>query len=477
MFPALLAAALLAPASPPAAPARTATVMATFFARNTTRVESWRFFEPNAGGGDPHYTFIANRLLFGARHTGRRWEFQGAGQYVQFGNLPDRALGPGPLGTGGAYYDASQDTASRQLYLKYLNVKLKDLAPGLDLQAGRFGYTSGAEAFSGQPKIESVKRQRVDSRLIGEFEWSIYQRSFDGVRGDWRRGQYHLTGAWLRPTQGGFEEDANVHVPEVNVFLGALSAKPGAWLPHTDAQVFVYHYDDERDVGARPDNSGLSARRIEVAVTTFGGAAVSSWRAGGGEIDTLLWTAVQTGGWYGQEHGGWSLAAELGYQWTAARWKPWLRGGLNSSSGDDDPGDSSHGTFFQMLPTARRYSLSTVYTQMNLRDLFAQMMLRPSPALSVRLDLHRLALLDAADRWYFGSGITQRRGTGFGFGTRSSGGVNDFGTAFEGAADYVINPHWSVNGYAGWIRGGDVVRALFADSTLSFAYVENVLSW
>jgi hypothetical protein len=82
------------------------------------------------------------------RHASPRWEAQAAGQYVQFGNLPERAFGTGPLGTGGAYYDASHDTASRQLYLKYLNLKLKDVVTGLDLQAGRLGYTSGAEMFS-----------------------------------------------------------------------------------------------------------------------------------------------------------------------------------------------------------------------------------------------------------------------------------------------------------------------------------------
>ncbi len=474
MYSALLAAALFAtpPQTPPAA--QSPAVPATFFARNTTRVESWRFFEPRPGGGDPRYAFIANRLLFGARHTGRRWHFQGAGQYVQFGHLPQRAFGPGPLGTGGAYYDASRDAASRQLYLKYLNATIKGLAPGLDIQAGRFGYASGAEAFSGVPKIEAVKRQRVDSRLIGEFEWSIYQRSFDGVRTDWRRGRYQLTGAWFRPTQGGFEEDANVHVREVNVAVAALTAKPGRWLPHTESQVFVYHYDDNRPVPARPDNSRMPAAAVDVAVTTAGGTLVTAWPSG---FDTLLWAAAQTGDWYGQNHRAWSLAAEAGYQWNDATWKPWVRAGINASSGDGAPGDAGHRTFFQMLPTARKYSLSTVYTQMNLRDLFLQALLRPSAALSIRADLHRLDLMQRADRWYFGSGITQRTGAGFGFGTRASTNEQAFGTVLEGAAEYTFNPNWSLNGYAGWIRGAGVVQRLFAARNLTFFYIENLLQF
>ena len=34
--------------------------------------------------------------------------------------------------------------------------------------------------------------------------------------------------------------------------------------------------------------------------------------------------------------------------------------------------DDRHGTFFQMLPSSRKYALSSVYAQMNLRDAFVQ---------------------------------------------------------------------------------------------------------
>jgi hypothetical protein len=449
----------------------------TLFARNMTRLESWRFFEPRAGGGDPHSTFIGNRLLFGIRHSTPRWEAHAAGQYVQFGGLPERAVGPGPLGTGAAYFDASADTSSRGVYLKTLNLTLKSLTPGLDLQLGRFGYASGAEAPSGQPKIEAVKRQRVDSRLIGEFEWSLYQRSFDGVRADWRGRGLQLTAAAFRPTQGGFEEDAGRHIPELNVILGALSAGPGRWLPRTDTQLFVYHYRDRRDVQSRPDNSGLTAARADIGVTTFGGTLVAAVPAGAGQIDALAWGAGQTGDWYREDHRAWTLALEGGYQWTAVRWNPWVRGGISLASGDDDPADGSHRTFFQMLPTARKYALSTVYTQMNLRDTFAQVLLRPRPALAVRVDVHQLDLMDTADRWYFGSGVTQRRGAGFGYGTRLSNGATRLGRIVEGALDCTITRHWSVNAYGGIMRGGAVVTGLFAGERLTFAYVENVLQF
>src|SRR6187549_4247501 len=98
----------------------------TWNVRNTTRMESWSFFEPVPGpsAGDPDYTFVANRLFASGRHARRSWEISGAFQYVQFGGLPDDAIGPGPLGTGALYWDHSHDTTSSQVYLKSLQLRL-----------------------------------------------------------------------------------------------------------------------------------------------------------------------------------------------------------------------------------------------------------------------------------------------------------------------------------------------------------------
>jgi hypothetical protein len=130
-----------------------------------------------------------------------------------------------------------------------------------------------------------------------------------------------------------------------------------------------------------------------------------------------------------------------------------------------------------MLPTVRKYSLSATYSTMNLDDKFLQVIARPSTRVTLRGDLHWLDLAEAADLWYVGSGATQRSGTIFGYAGRRSGGAESFGTVLEGSADWTISPRWSVNGYLGWIRGGDVVRATFAGDRLTFAYLENVFQF
>ena len=56
------------------------------------------------------------------------------------------------------------------------------------LTFGRMAYTSGAEgerpATAGS-RLAAVRRLAIDGRLIGTFDWSYYQRRFDGARVEW----------------------------------------------------------------------------------------------------------------------------------------------------------------------------------------------------------------------------------------------------------------------------------------------------
>jgi hypothetical protein len=467
------------PSSPPASAAAGTTGQAlTPFVRNWTRVESWSFFEPRPGGGDPEYTFVANRLLAGLRHTGRRHELVGALQYVQFAGLPERAIGPGALGTGALYFDHNRRTDSRQVFLKALNLQIRQIAGHVDVRIGRMPYASGAEVTSGDAGIEAVKRMRLDSRLVGEFEWSLYQRAFDGIRADWDdRRQLHGTLVAFWPTQGGFDERAGRSLRDVRVVGGVLDLRPSPRFRRTQAQIFAWDYRDSRPVTGRPDNARRPVGAADVGVQTFGASLVGAYPGATGRADVLAWLAVQTGDWYESRHRASAFALEAGHQWPAVPGRPWLRAGWNRASGDADADDAEHGTFFPMLPTGRKYSLSASYAAMNLDDVFGQLIVRPGPGVVVRADVHRLRLVERADLWYAGSGATRRAGTVFGYAGRVSGGGRSLGVAWEASADWALSPRWSINGYAGVIRGGDVVRATFAGDRLRFAYVENVIQF
>jgi hypothetical protein len=465
--------------SQPAAPAPPAVQP---FIRNWTRVEMWRYFEPPPPTptfvpGDPDSAHLANRLLAGVRLRRGVLDATFALQYVQFGWLPTDAIGPGALGTGALYFDHSGERASRQLYLKTASVAFRKLGGAWDVQVGRMPYASGAERASGVPKIEAVKRQRVDSRLVGEFEWSLYQRAFDGVRVDWAAKSFQATGLAVLPTQGGFEDAAGLPIDDVAVFSGVLTSAVGAVVPRSEVQVFAHRYADDRAVSARPDNTGRQSTAVDVGITTLGAHLVAARPAGPGEVDVLLWTAGQFGGWYEQDHRAAGVVAEAGYQWARARWAPWVRGGYTWLSGDGDGADGTHGTFFPMLPTGRRYSQSTLYSLANLRDGFVQVFLRPRPAIGLRLDAHWLALADRADGWYAGSGATQESGRIFGYTLRTSGGAARLMDVVEGSVDYRLNAHWSLNGYLAVASRGPAVRATFTDGPAVFGYLESVIQF
>jgi hypothetical protein len=147
------------------------------------------------------------------------------------------------------------------------------------------------------------------------------------------------------------------------------------------------------------------------------------------------------------------------------------------ASGDGDPADDKHTTFFQMLPSSRNYALSSAYTQMNLRDAFVQVLLEPGRRVKTRVETHRLDLARGADRWYYGSGATASNGRFFGFSGRASSGETSLGTVLEGTVDVAIRRYWSVNAYVGTMWGGRVVRGLFENDRQGSWYVENVLAW
>ena len=438
----------------------------------------WHFFEPPPGSGNSDYAFVANRLFGGVQHTARAYDATAALQYVHFGGLPADAVGPGPLGTGAVYYAHAGRSDSHQLYLRYANVRLKRLVPATSIQVGRMPYSSGGETVSGNPKIEAVKLQRVAARLIGEFEWSIYQRAYDGLRIDTARGRWSGTAFAFHPTQGGFEDAAGLMMPGVTVLGGAATMKSGGASPSAQYQAFVYRYRDTRKVTQRPDNTGRTASSIDVGVNSFGGSIIVAPAARGGrQWDGLVWIAAQSGSWYEQRHRAASVAAEAGHQWTTARGQPWLRAGYLYASGDGNPTDDRHGTFFEMLPTVRRYAQSALYSQMNNTDLFAQLFAKPRSNVNVRIDWHRVGLASSRDGWYYGSGATQQHGNIFGFAMRPSFGAQHLASIGESSIDYGISAHWSVNGYLAVGRGGGVVTPAFPGRTLIFAYVENAVQF
>jgi hypothetical protein len=451
---------------------------------NVTRVETWSYFQPAVdplalpidANGDPDYTFIGDRAELGVFVEGSRLDVSGAFNYVRLENLPTDAIGPGGLGTGAFYFAATGLSYSYQLSLGELWTRVK-FGQGTSLTVGRMAFSSGGEThlrqgYGGQAEtsLQLLTRERLESRLVGTFEWSYYQRRFDGARLDVDRPHWHFNLAAFVPTQGGFEESTNLSMPKVQVVASSFTLKSS----NVEWQGFGDWYRDRRDEKAVVDNTFSGDRPVDVSIGTIGGSYARVLPRRTGEFDLVAWVAGQAGDWYGRAHRAASAAIEAGHHWTRAPYRPWLRAGYLWASGDRNARDDRHGTFFQMLPSSRKYALSSVYSQMNLSDAFAQLAIEPR-GLRARIEVHALHVASGADLWYQGSGATASEGRFFGFSGRSARGDTALGTVVEGAVDVPIKKYWSINAYGGVMSAGDVVTNWFTDKHLLFWSVEHVL--
>jgi hypothetical protein len=202
---------------------------------------------------------------------------------------------------------------------------------------------------------------------------------------------------------------------------------------------------------------------------------VYPWRSGA--WDVVVWSAGQVGAWYGQAQWAWSSIVEGGYRWTAAPLRPWLRAGVTYASGDRNPGDGRHGTFFTPLPSGDDFVPSNTYALMNVVDAWSELRLQPHRRVDAVIDVHRVSLASGDDRWYVGSGATERRGNFFGFLVRDTRGARSLGTLVEGDVSWQPVPWWTLRGYAAGFAGGDAVGAVFAGRRLFTASLESRLSF
>ncbi len=435
------------------------------------RVESWNFFDPGVAGVDESYIFAASLLRAGVSgKVGKSQDWRLELSQVAFSDLPENSIAPSPagdLGLGATYYRWNRGRDG-SIFLKQAYWQWRGKSSTFRL--GRFEFSDGTERMPKDETLSWLRRNRIQERLIGPFGFSHVQRSFDGLLlgCDSKDGNFTLT--LFRPTRGAFDLKGNDQISKVTVLYGSWTS---SFDPKNDWRLFALHYRDTRNVVKTSNTAGITE---DVKVTTLGGHYLRAIETKDGRADVLLWGAWQFGDWGRLDHKAHAYAVELGYQWTKAKWRPWLRLGYFLGSGDSNPNDDDHETFFQVLPTPRIYARTPIYNLMNNRDLFAQLMLKPAKDLSLRLDWHKLWLAKSQDLWYAGGGAFNH--TAFGYIGRPSGGSSRLMDVIDLSVDYTPNPNTTWTLYLAKLMGKDVVRASFpAGNDGFFAYLEFVKRW
>jgi hypothetical protein len=412
---------------------------------------------------------VESFFRLGIGQTKERFQWQVELMQPTLLGLPKDAILPGAqgqLGLGATYFAANDSSrAAASVFPSKAFVRFTSLGgnPANQLTVGRFEFIDGTETRPSNATLAWLKDQRIAHRLIGNFAFALTQRSADGVHLAWNRGRANLTFAAARPTRGVFQVDG---LGELDVAwqYGALTLSTGNGKSSGDLRIFGLGYQDVRAV-AKTDNRAATVRAgadrlANINIGTVGMHYLHQYDAGtAGTFDLLAWGAAQFGQWGVQSHRAGALVLETGWQPHGVAWKPWFRAGYTYGSGDGNPNDARHNSFFQVLPTPRIYARFPFYNMENTNDASAVVVLRPTPKITVRSDARALWLSSRRDLWYGGGGAFQPRT--FGYQGRTSNGLRGLANVWDASADYRVSPHWGLGFYYGHAWGKGVLHSIY----------------
>jgi alginate export protein len=473
----LCAATCLGQAPPPSGPEpiKLGDVIVTGTFRE--RGEVWSWFQPTSG--DERYAFSGSILRLSLSQTKGRmdWNIEIAAPFVL--GLPPRPVGPGAqgaLGLGGNYFNANdQKRNTIMAFPKQAFIRFSKLGPGEAnaLKLGRFEFADGGEVAPANASIAALKRDRINQRLIGNFTFAHVGRSFDGVQYSYSKPSGSFTFVGAVPTRGVFQLDGwGWH--KIAFGYGSYIRPWNAARKSGEARLLAMYYNDWRGI-LKTDNRPVAVRRADQAnirIGTFGGHVVENFQIRNGSVDWLLWAVAQTGRWGVQDHGAYAVDVEAGVQPdTLPKLKPWLRAGFYRGSGDGDPGDNRHETFFQLLPSPRPFARIPFFNLMNNQDAFAMLLLRPHPKVTLSSEAHTLKINKANDLWYSGGGAFQP--WTFGYTGRDSGLSRSLANLYDTSAEYRFSPRATFTGYLGYVQARGAVHATYPGAIgAAFGYAE-----
>ncbi len=428
-----------------------------------TRSEGWNWFEGPTGNSD--YGLWDSLLRVGIGQTGEKFDWFLEGEQPSILGLPNDAIAAAPqgqLGLGGTYYVANNNhTNVANGFVKQAFVNFKHLGP-VGLKLGRFEFFDGLEVKPKDPLLATVIQTRIAHRLISNFGFAAVQRTFDGVQLSANSGQNNVTFFGARPTQGVFQVKGMDEL-DVDTYYGAYTRSVTTRQGAGALRVFALGYIDHRTLVLKTDNRPAAIRSADVGkieIATWGADYAHVFNTtNSGKFDFLVWGVLQTGSWGNLAQRAGAFVGEAGWQPPVKVLKAWVSAGYSYGSGDGNPNDSRHGTFFQVLTTPRQYARFPFYNMMNNEDLYSTLNLRPVSKLAVRSEVHTLRLANSSDLWYLGGGVFQPKT--FGYTGRPGSGNRGLANVWDLSADYQFTPSFGANLYYGHAWGKGVVAAIY----------------
>jgi hypothetical protein len=428
----------------------------------------WEYWDARAPASS---NMAGGRTRFDGKYTWRdQLSLFAQGQHAYVGGLSAASSGVAAAyraNTPGGDNDHASAVKLSQLWLEWKPT------PRSSLRGGRHDINRGTGLKYDEKAWKFLKTTRLSQRLVGTVGWTHGARSYDGGSASVTTDSFYANAFVAQPTTGVFDIDSGYGF-QSDVLVGALDlvARRGSWLPNTELAAFFVGFRDHRDPVVV---AGLFG---DIDVYTLGVQSLGIYPLGPGSLDVTLWLAYQFGDYVNDTPSGvrrldqraWAVIGELGYRLTEIPGKPWIRTGVNAASGDSNPDNGRHGTFFNVLPTNHMYyGYVDQLALQNLVNWFAQFEFAPHPKLGISLFVHKFWLTTANDGRYFGTGAFNK--TSLGFGATPSNGSRKLGTEVDVVARYAVNRWISLSlGYA-HLFGGSVFTAPDRDTRFAFAQI------
>jgi hypothetical protein len=282
----------------------------------------------------------------------------------------------------------------------------------MDLHQGYVTF-GNKKVFPLTAKLGRQELQYGDERLIGPLDWTNLGRVFDAAKLRYEVDDFWVD-AWVsRPV---LTDDSGFNVSNDYEYFSGIYASSKKWVSFQETQVYLLSRNASIDAATAttfpPFAGGASARDIY----TIGGRVKSlpdklnGWDYSAeiaGQFGRFKFTAAGNS----LTHQAFASSFGLGYTWKDVWGTPRIGGEYNFATGDDNPGDSKHGTFDNLYPTNHKfYGFMDFASLQNIHNLRLSGSVKPHKTVTVMADLHSFFLDETADAFYQVNGVQRANG-------------------------------------------------------------------
>jgi len=229
---------------------------------------------------------------------------------------------------------------------------------------------------AGSPVTLRIGRQEMSygsSRLVSFREGPNVRLAFDGVKAMVELPRWQVDMFATRPVQTKPDTFDDRGDPKTD-FWGVYAVTPVAWLPSGHADIY-YLGLDRRD--AHFDQGTADERRDTLGTRLWG--KTERW-------DYNLELVYQFGTFGSGDIRAWTVASDVGFTFTNARFRPRLGLKANVTSGDRDPKDSDLQTFNPLFPKGSYFGEPALIGPSNHVDVHPQLDLALRDRLTLTID-------------------------------------------------------------------------------------------